>query len=367
MPRYEQPPIVGEQQNKPSASLEHRHQRGLKQLAMFARSLVLGGMIGGLGAGGIRYGLEKVAETKYQAQFEQTADMTTQEIKIKELFGTYYPSANEMAKSIFEQKKRDPREGLRLLFGAKPDNLLANESAQEPETEQTERTLVGAIPTKEGQLDAMIVNKIVQETLPKGWLNNEVERIEYEDVEQDVDYEGIKNKALASCYGNGRLNNKRKTEIIFYAGSKRTSLDYVVGAINHEVAHANDWESDNEMTVAEKAALALKIGQRLKAKDRFMSSYVESIEYKNNKKKTRYLKATEYWAEICAQYFEDATRLNIKDYQIVDAHIRKTDPSFNWITAAVRRREITRQVAIRQAPPTETLQDGNPPTMTTQP
>lgn len=312
---------------------KHKLRKKLSWLAKCARTLAMAGMLGGLGAGGIEYGLEKITETKDQAQYEQTisAEAQKQEAEAEKLFGD------------------NLKEGLKL-FDAKPNDLLAaNPSAHEPETETTEKTFVGSIATKEGQLDANIMRGIVQETFPKGWINNEIERIEFEEKEEYIEYEGVKSRALATCYRNGRQNNKQKDEIIFHKAAERTAPYDLVHTISHEVAHANDWVSDNEMTITEKTALAVKIGRRVGASNRFMSSYVESIQYENDDKRTRYYRTMEYWAVICEQFFKDATKLHVEDYKIIAAHIRKTDPNFSWVAAAKRRQELVFQLVHEQS------------------
>ncbi len=346
----------------PTADLEKqkRQARFLRQLNKWARVFVLSGLIGGSGAGGVRYGLDWLIEKEYRPQIEMAKkfDLTKQDRKrVLELFGRYYPfylkekEITENVSADIARKRDDPKEGLRLLLGQKPEQLVRPPSG-EKETAETEKTMVHSIPTGDGLLEATAIDQILQETLPKGWVNNEVEKVTYE--ERD---------GRATCYRNGVNNDKRKAEIVFRIYSRTCSLEHVVGVLGHEHAHANDWESDNEMTTVERVALILKIAERLETDDRFQSSYVEAINYENDPQRTRYTKAVEYWAVICQWYFSNADMLSIEDFKIVDSHIRKTDPKFNWVTAAARRLEIIRQMMLRQkaqVQPTETSTSENP-------
>ena len=127
-----------------------------------------------------------------------------------------------------------------------------------------------------------------------------------------------------------------RASIVFYKCSREHSREQIINAIAHEVAHSNDWNLDNEMTHKERVDLLLKIFERVNSEDRFMSSYVEGI-VDSDKKREAFLKVREYWAVICAQYFSDASKLNIKDAELIEGHIKRTDPEFNWGEKATRR------------------------------
>ncbi|MBI2035203.1 MAG: hypothetical protein HYT12_00790 [Candidatus Liptonbacteria bacterium] len=116
-------------------------------------------------------------------------------------------------------------------------------------------------------------------------------------------------------------------DITFYKDSESNPRDFFY-ILSHEIGHANDWGSDNEMNFSERFDLLLAMRERLRSEDRHISDYVENIK-NEDKQKELYLKASEYWAEICAAYFSDPANLNYKDFALVDAKVKKYDPEFD--------------------------------------
>ena len=116
-------------------------------------------------------------------------------------------------------------------------------------------------------------------------------------------------------------------------------MSTIINCFEHESGHANSWDSDNEMTAFERADLILKVYKRVTAANRFLSSYVESINEKSHAE-AMHTRTVEYWAEICGQYFADFTKLNIEDYLLVDQQVRKTDKKFDIAKARSTRKQI---------------------------
>jgi hypothetical protein len=74
-----------------------------------------------------------------------------------------------------------------------------------------------------------------------------------------------------------------------------------------------------------------------------MSEYVESIGQDGSitdQREITYRKAIEYWAEISSQYFQNPHLLHAKDFDLVDAHVRSTDPDFDPARAFETRQDI---------------------------
>lgn len=117
-------------------------------------------------------------------------------------------------------------------------------------------------------------------------------------------------------------------EITFFRGSRGLLLHEVTGTIVHELAHANDWRTDNEMSEDERMDLLIRVGHRVEHPGRYRSAYVESIA-DSDPNAQRYSKAIEYWAEIVERYFQAPELLPLSDYLIVDQFIKKIDPSFD--------------------------------------
>jgi len=128
-------------------------------------------------------------------------------------------------------------------------------------------------------------------------------------------------------YFNKELYGENKDKL-----SKRLNAIQIAAVIFHEVGHCNSWISDSEMSLIERLRMLKLITERVNSEDRFNSAYVEAIESPNGKKETQYIKATEYWAEICGKYFaapEAFKTENPKDFKIVDEFIKKQSPGFD--------------------------------------
>ena len=181
------------------------------------------------------------------------------------------------------------------------------------------------ITTQEGQMERGDVRGLLN-SYPAGWVYGEVSKIEYRNEKMALgDQYGMPGaEALATC--SEAFENR--SHIVFYAPANNHAKSAIHGALSHELGHANDWERDNEMEIEERLDLLKAIGERIHAPDRFQSGYVEKIS-NADKYLENYSKATEYWAEITAQYFTDPGQLNIKDAQLVQRHIQKTDPHFS--------------------------------------
>ncbi|MBI3963730.1 MAG: hypothetical protein HY341_01905, partial [Candidatus Kerfeldbacteria bacterium] len=160
-------------------------------------------------------------------------------------------------------------------------------------------------------------------TFPKGWVNNEVVSIEQTDVQNPMpERYGIKGESAATWH-------RGRDTLVFDGASRDDNIGWVLReCLPHELGHANDWQSDNEMSGEERLDLLLAVGDRLGSEDRFRSSYVERINNPDEQQE-RYTKAVEYWAEICAQYFRNPEAMDIKDYQLVDARVRAVDPDYD--------------------------------------
>lgn len=335
---------------------KEKKKESLKKLAKLARNFVLAGVLGGTLGAGLRFGvIEQIGETKHQQQYERIEDLK------KWTSSNLLPDFKKFEKLDDAQKEAfgdnfnwiGEKHRVRELANTPTEDYLVlniNEPWSKHETDNTERTVATAIQLEEGAIEGEDIQQILQETFPIGWVNNEVGAIRQSDETQHTHYQhlgGIKYKALASCYRQGVGKDKEKTEIVYHGDAKTEFTGNLIDSFSHEIAHANDWVSDNEMSTLERVNLLLKIYKRLKSPDRYLSYYVESIQGKDLKEQN-YNRAVEYWAEISEQYFKDASRLHIDDFRLVDGHIRKTDPNFNWKTAMEKRNQIKSRIALRQ-------------------
>ena len=132
-------------------------------------------------------------------------------------------------------------------------------------------------------------------------------------------------------YFNKELYGENKNKL-----PKRLSAIQIASVIFHEISHCNDWVRDSEMGLIERLRMLKLITERINSEDRFISDYVEAIDSPNGKKQTQYIKATEYWAEICEEYFAAPEAFKIEnpvDFKIVDDFIKKQSPGFDIFEA----------------------------------
>ena len=212
----------------------------------------------------------------------------------------------------------------RPILGRPLDKETGEKGIEKSEVEVSNMAIVGWEKEEEWEMDTSTFRKIL-ETYPDGWVIGEVVSITQE----------ARNAPMPERYG---LAKGSTSTAAFYSGTERITFDTkphpyeILDILAHELGHANDWESDEEMTDEERLDLLLAVGDRIDDEDRYRSSYVESIKNKDRERE-RYLKATEYWAEICEAYFTQPYNLNAKDYALVEARVKRHDPEFNDVEA----------------------------------
>ncbi len=177
------------------------------------------------------------------------------------------------------------------------------------------------------KLSSELIKEVVEKTFPNEWVGSDIESFEYLDKfarEFIKENKGI----LAWCKDTGY---KSKAKIEFFRPVRWENPHYLLGNImSHELAHANDWEFDNQLSAEARIYLLAKVAQRLESSDRYHSAYVESIQEKD-KQYQYYKKCLEYWAEICGAYFSDPDREDLpeQDRKLIEFHLSKTTPGFD--------------------------------------
>lgn len=174
-------------------------------------------------------------------------------------------------------------------------------------------------------------------TFPESWTRDvfEVRQDNADSGDDDQRPDGLLGwKTIARC-----SHDEKGGKIIFTAFAKKIDkLLLVMDFLPHEVAHANDWEHDGKMSEEERADLLLAIVDRLASPDRFKSDYVEKIKNDDDPQEELYIKALEYWAEISKEFLMGkGNKLHIKDYALVAARIKATDPAYNVEEGAIDR------------------------------
>jgi hypothetical protein len=182
------------------------------------------------------------------------------------------------------------------------------------------------------------LEKIIAETYPKGWFTEEVRHIL---ITADTTGSSMAHYGMKGSEG-GHFSQKGG-EIVLRAQIMKDDPQYTLSLIAHESAHANDWNSNENMSTVERLDLLLQVGQRLNDSDRFISSYVQKIN-SPNKAFEKYYKATEYWAEICEEYFMYGKKnLSPKDIRLVERIIKKKDQQFDADRAIAKRIQILQE------------------------
>lgn len=167
---------------------------------------------------------------------------------------------------------------------------------------------------------------------PKGWVAGEVGNVEFVD--------SLKKKPKDHFLG-GQLKQNifSKPTMYLYRHWKKDESEtekyspIQPKTIEHELGHANDWETDMDLNIMDRQELLLKIHERLtspKSWHRDNDHYHET--FADGSKEGLYKSAREYWAEICAEYFSDPELFlkdHPEDFKIVDTQAKKNDPSFD--------------------------------------
>lgn len=172
--------------------------------------------------------------------------------------------------------------------------------------------------------------QLILSTLPDGFIEGDVASIGFRDEKYQIDKSygeelHLNSEGAGTAEGGDGASG---TRIVFWRGMKgHPSQAIWNGTFLHEVAHANDWRTDSDLSPKERTVLKLAIMDRVGAEDRFKSAYVEAI---SNDDADRELetKAVEYWAEIVEAHLK-GDALPEADAALVKAHIAKQDSEFD--------------------------------------
>ena len=256
-----------------------------------------------------------------QKSLEQTEEQLKHFPWLGEVREVRLPEENEM---VIKEK-----EEMSLTLETLPSRSFSGES--------------GKFELQEVTLDTVFLRSILEKTYPRNWFKGEVSAIGFSKKTQELGtHYGIPD---GKAWANFNRNTKK---ITFYEPAQQHFIfENVSECLAHELGHANDWESDDDVSLEDKAALLLEVTERLEREDRYESSYVESIENDNPQLK-KYLKATEYWGEICAAYFRSPESMNYKDFKLVNDWVRKNDPKFDITKANDQRISMINRYSARR-------------------
>jgi hypothetical protein len=249
--------------------------------------------------------------------------------------------ANEQTKKL--------KDDLTKLFGPSGAPFIERyidheESAPDRKNVETNAVDLESITSQgETKIDKDLIRRFL-DTMPDNWVDGEVSSIR----QINLIYQGHEG-VIASCR---RCNENYEEGLItlYKVTEDKSPQEILIEVIVHELAHANDWESDNELTYEERVQLANNIIGRVRSPDHYSSWY---IEYLASEGVSLYRMSIEYWAEICRQYFKNPFELHVDDFIIVDAQVRKNDSEYNWVDAITERNNILSSLAFENNTTTE--------------
>ncbi len=167
--------------------------------------------------------------------------------------------------------------------------------------------------------------KIINETYPKNWFKGEVNSIYF----TEESYSSTNYGDTFQSSGYFEIESQDIVFLEFERIYKKNFYSFFI-TLSHEAGHANDWRNNNSLNPKERLNLLMNIGERLTEDDRLISDYVEETIQNENPQDKLYNKATEYWAEICGEYFTNGPdNLSEKDVNLIENVIKIKDPDFN--------------------------------------
>ncbi|MDP2932951.1 MAG: hypothetical protein Q8N81_02360 [bacterium] len=350
------PHAEGSQALNPESTTARR-SRLLHLINEAARGLALAGVLATAMPSEAR-GQESREPQKLEQQAEEQSKkldaVSKKEDWLKKTFGAFFYERAPQLRQKLQGALEDARSSGKTVL-----ENVAESGEGTQETPETPKILLTDLEGKEGVLPSHVLRQVLEETYPKGWVNNEVAIVEQKSVisdqeeaqeeeaaRKDYEFKGEVPVTRAKFYMEGGV-----ARVVLYPTVKKTGVKEIIeGDVAHEVlGHGNDWDSDNEMSANDRADLLHAVYQRLDAPDRYRSSYVEGIDRDiSDPQKRDYFKAKEYWAEIVSQFFKDADQLSDTDYEIINWRVASTDPQFNWKAASQRREQLVRQALTSQ-------------------
>lgn len=244
---------------------------------------------------------------------------------------------NHMEHTLTQQEKdklSEDFERIKQYFGVQAIEKIKNgdKAAFFERQEQPTQKVVYRNFGKAGLSEASVKRMVSEESFfPKNFIDGEIRGLYFSEVVE-------KNEKGTT---EGTFFVKEKAIVVFLKENlasleevnKKSLLWYIKHISAHELGHANDWETDKESSIADRANLLRMIGERLNSKDKLVTYQAKegAEEYYDSEKDT-YMKAKEYWADLCREYFSTPALLKSEfpaDFKIIDDFVKKQDPDFD--------------------------------------
>ena len=197
-----------------------------------------------------------------------------------------------------------------------------------------------AVGFEEMEINSERFLEICKETYPEGWITTEIDSVIMKETKVDSTNVIPDQYNLGegwSTIGLARLKELGVTTVELYP---QYSPREVLNVFSHELGHVNDWDHDNSLSAADKIALFSKVTKRFQeGENLFKSDYVESIDNADPRRNLE-LKVSEYWAEICSEYFGNPVNFKDKhpdDFQLVDSWVHRQDHDFDPVMQSSQR------------------------------
>lgn len=199
----------------------------------------------------------------------------------------------------------------------------------------------------DGKIGAEQIQVILRETYPAGWINvvESIDSIDLDDLQNESKYADF----LFANALSGINPETRKAKIkLLHRKSNPLKMASHIKHLNHELGHS----FLDTLEPGEKDNLKKAVLERINSNDAFPFSKIKTVSSKllsesELKRNQENLDIGEYWAQIVERFFTDATGLDIQDFDLVTSQIRKTDPTFNWLSANIKRGEILKEIAAK--------------------
>ncbi len=175
---------------------------------------------------------------------------------------------------------------------------------------------------------------LILSTYPKNWIDGEISDI-YQRKKR-VPYDK-KTDIAANC----NTDSTGYSVITFHGVSLYMyPFEIISEHFSHESAHANDWYTDNGLTLEQRLDFFLKIANRLQSDDRYNSEYLETVrqDYASDHDLQWKKMTAEYWAEICEEYLNgQLQKLQRPDIEIIEWVISLNDPNYDLLGSCEER------------------------------
>jgi hypothetical protein len=198
---------------------------------------------------------------------------------------------------------------------------------------------------------------------PRGWITGSVDKINFQNHIGKMSFsygDFFKNEAPnARTLQGTRVIEFFKSKIFTQVNNKdekETVLSWMDYTFGHELGHLNDPETSQILNLQLRPGLFDDILFHLQSSNphRSLTTIIGSPDESNNinlanKKKETYLRAKEYWAEVVSDYFGAPDYLKErfpKDYEMVDAEVKRSDPNFDPIIAKSQRDKIIKEMIL---------------------